>query len=192
MRTLFRLIALWLPLGIVLTALSILVYGAVQQNYRQSLNDPQIQMAEDAAARLAGGAPQDEIVPLQAVDISTSLSPWIEVYTDAGVPVASSGKLNGALPRVPLGALDSAVSGRGKDTPAPNEDRITWQPQRGLRQAVVIVYFSSQNGSGFVVAGRNMREVEAREQRLGAAVFLAWLGAAAASFVAVALARIFV
>ena len=40
----------WLPMALVVTALCGVVYAAVFRNIRQSANDPQIQMAEDAAA----------------------------------------------------------------------------------------------------------------------------------------------
>jgi hypothetical protein len=43
----------WLPLAAAVTMLSGLVYIAVQQNMRIGANDPQIQLAEDAARALA-------------------------------------------------------------------------------------------------------------------------------------------
>ena len=49
MRFLVRVLVSWLPLAVASTGMCLLVYATVQQNYRQSLNDPQIQMAEDAA-----------------------------------------------------------------------------------------------------------------------------------------------
>ena len=71
----------WLPLAVAVTGLSLLVHVAVQQNYRQSLNDPQIQMAEDGAAKLGdGGVPADIVVRGGMIDIAQSLAPWIAVY----------------------------------------------------------------------------------------------------------------
>ena len=46
-----RVFLKWLPLGVAVTLVCALIYATVQQNYRQSANDPQIQMAEDAALR---------------------------------------------------------------------------------------------------------------------------------------------
>jgi len=156
------------------------MYATVQQNYRQSLNDPQIQMAEDAAAQISSGKEIDEVVPTNVVDISTSLSPWLAVYTNAGVPLLSSGKLNGELPQLPQGVFDTSTwhtyAEDGFALPVPqDEDRFTWQPQSDVRQAVVMVHYDSANGTGFVVAGRNMREVENRVGVLVSMVAIGWL-----------------
>ncbi|HUO50583.1 MAG TPA: hypothetical protein VMU25_03440 [Candidatus Paceibacterota bacterium] len=179
----------WLPLCVTITAVCGLVYAAVQQNYRQSLNDPQIQMAEDAAAAIVSGKQIDQVVPTTVVDIRTSLSPWMAVYTNAGVPLLSSGKLDGELPRLPSGVFDTstwkqyAAYGFGLSIPT-NETRFTWQPRPDVRQAVVVVHFDSQNGVGYVAVGRNMREVEARSGALAYMVFAAWLVAILASYIA--------
>ena len=44
--------ALWIPIAVAVTGLAALVCGAIQQDLRQSANDPQVQLAEDAAAQL--------------------------------------------------------------------------------------------------------------------------------------------
>src|SRR3954465_13626820 len=95
----------WLPQALIITILCGLVYATVQQNYRQSLNDPQIQISEDAALQLSSGvhvvcesgASSTGLVvsAYQSVpDIAQSLLPWIAVYDASGVPVAASGELN--------------------------------------------------------------------------------------------------
>lgn len=153
----------WFPLAIVITGLCGLVYSVVQQNYRMSLNDPQIQMAEDAAVALAEGA---DPTSLQGnVDIGKSLSPYLTIYDDSAKPVASSGKLNGELPAPPQGIFDVA---RTK-----GENRISWQPQSDVRSAIVVVHYAGDK-PGFVLAGRNMREVEERESKLLQMVGLSW------------------
>lgn len=182
----------WLPVGVGVTAICAIVLVAVQQNYRQSLNDPQVQMAEDAAAAITSGKELDQVVPTNIVDIETSLSPWLAVYTQSGVPLLSSGKLNGEVPQLPSGVFDTdtwhryAEDGLALPIPA-NEDRVTWQPSAGVRQALVIVHYDSPNGIGFVVAGRNMREVENREGVLVELMALGW----AATIIATFLAQIF-
>jgi hypothetical protein len=55
MRRVKGILRQWLPIVVVITALSGLVYVAVQQALRQDANDPQIQMAQDAAETLARG-----------------------------------------------------------------------------------------------------------------------------------------
>ena len=50
MRIIFEIIKKWLPLAIATAGLCALVYLTEQQSLRMGANDPQIQMAEDAAA----------------------------------------------------------------------------------------------------------------------------------------------
>jgi hypothetical protein len=85
----------WLPLAVVVTAVCGLVYLAVQQDLRQSANDPQIQMAEDAAAVLENGAAVDANVPVEKAAIEHSLAPFLMVFNDRGEVVGSSAMLHG-------------------------------------------------------------------------------------------------
>ncbi len=166
----------WLLLAAVVSGLCLITYAAVQQNYRQSLNDPQIQMAEDAAYALAHGAVPADIVPhgQQMVDIAQSLAPWIGVYDIAGKPLESSGVLENAPPQPPQGVFDTSTWMDDTED-YPKETPFTWQPQNNVRQALVIVRFDPPEGlRGFVVAGRNMREVEDRIGSLGHMMLVAW------------------
>jgi hypothetical protein len=161
-----RILRQWLPLAIVITAFSGLVYLAVQQVLRQDANDPQIQMAEDAAAALARGETVASVLPAGQVDVAQSLAPFVIVFDDAGTPVASSGQLHGQTPVIPAGVFDY-VRQHG-------EDRITWQPEPGVRIASVIVGYTGTS-SGFVLAGRSLREVEKRESQAQTEAGLAWI-----------------
>ncbi len=140
-----------------------LVYGVVQQNYREAANDPQIQLAEDAAAALNAGHSPASLVFATQVNMSASLAPSIIITDQNRHVLASSGELNGSVPLPPAGTFEAAAAGHGKYTDIPHEDRVTWQPAAGIREAAVIVPW---NG-GYVVAARNLREVENRTSRLG-------------------------
>lgn len=190
-----RAFALWLPLAIALTGVFVFAYWGIQQHYRQDGNDPQVQMAEDGAARLnAGGVPAELVTRGAAlIDTATSLAPWLAVYDQSGKPLESSAVLNGAPPKLPEGAFDPstwkkryAEFGIGMDIPA-NETRFSWQPQDDVREAVVLV--RADNGY-FVAAGRNLREVENRERTLAFGFFLSWAGSLAALYVALLLSII--
>lgn len=170
------IIALWLPMALLMTLATLMIYGAVQQVLRQSANDPQIQMSEDAARTLANGTSPAAIVQRDAVDMATSLMPYLIIFDDKGNVVASSARLNGQTPSLPVGVLDY-VHQQG-------EDRITWQPQQGVRSATVIVPYSGSS-SGFVLAGRSLREVEKREDQLTTNLAMGWLVSLAALLVAV-------
>ncbi|HVM73763.1 MAG TPA: hypothetical protein VMU13_02725 [Candidatus Paceibacterota bacterium] len=186
MRRFIRSGISWIPLGIAITILCGLVYATVQQNYRQSLNDPQIQMAEDAASALEQGASPSSIVPTQKVNIAESLAPWIAVYDASGAPIVASGVLDGMMPTLPHGVFDIGTWHTYAEYRIPlpvsgNEDRFTWQPRDDVRQAVVLVHTS--NGM-FVASGRNMREVENREGALELMIGVGWLATLAVTFVA--------
>ena len=99
--------------AIAVTGVCALVYGAVQQNYRQTANDPQIQMA--------GGRPRYKLWEARAralpclrtaVDIGNSLAPWVAVYNGYGGIIGSNGALDGAAPSLPQGVFDTHARAR--------------------------------------------------------------------------------
>lgn len=176
MRKLVKMLGTWLPIAIVTVGVCFLVYAAVQQALRQSANDPQIQMAEDAAYALAQGAAVETIVPPAEVEVRRSLSPFLIVYDDSGMVLKTSGLLDGQVPSLPRGVLDyTCVHGH---------DRVTWEPQRGVRMAAVVVRYQGQE-SGYVLAARSLREVEKREDQTLLIAGLAMLCVLAASLVGV-------
>ena len=175
-KNIFRV---WLPIAVMVAAFSSLAYITVQQSQRQAANDPQIQMAEDTAAALQKGTSISSVIPKETVDIASSLAPFIVVYDNDGKPVASSGLLDGQMPDYPNGAL---VSARGSE-----ENRVTWQPSARVRIASVVVPYNN----GFVVAGRNMREVEKRESLTEAYAGATALLALIATFLVIGLGEFF-
>jgi hypothetical protein len=189
-RVLARAFALWLPFLVTITGFFLFTSWAVQQNYRQSLNDPQIGVVEDAAGRLATGeAPADVVGAGQQVDISTSLALWMAVYDASGNPIASSGLLEGAMPNMPPGIFDMKgwrgfVIGHHLNESPANENRFSWQPRANVRQAVILVHYDSAAGGGYVAAGRNMREVEWRIAALSHVAAFFWGATALATLIA--------
>jgi len=148
-----RTVAFALPAAAVLTVACGLAYLLVQQDLRLGANDPQIQLAEDAAAALdAGVAPSTVVSTGPTVDLATSLAPWITVDDATGTVLATDGQLDGRPPTPPSGVLTTA---RERGT-----DRVTWEPRSGVRIALVAVPWSG----GTVLAGRSLREIEAREE----------------------------
>lgn len=141
------------------------IYGAAQQTLRMSANDPQIQLAEDAAASLNKGTDPQEFAKTK-VDIAKSAAPFLIIYDKSGHVVAGSGTLDNHSPTIPLGVLKSSDK---KDYNA-----VTWQPespQKKIRLASVNV---SANGY-YVTAGRSLKEVESRDQKIMGMVFVAWI-----------------
>jgi hypothetical protein len=156
----------WLPLAVTITLLCGLSYIVGQQVYRQSANDPQIRMAEDASLALSSGTSPQDIVTKDTVNMATGLSPYLIIFDESGRPLASSVILDGKTPYPPAGVFDY--------TKIHQQDRITWQPRPSVRHAAVISYFNGRQ-RGFVLAGRSMREVEIRETNLMLGVTLGWL-----------------
>jgi hypothetical protein len=163
-----RALLLFAPTAVAVTMLSGVIYAVVQQDYRQSANDPQLQLAEDAAARLsAGDSPQDVVGNEPSVDIAVSLVPYTIVFDSGGKPLVSSAVLDGSTPVPPIGVLEAATA-NGRNT-------ITWQPRDGVRSAIAAIPWSSDGQSGTVVVGRSLREVERREDRLLLMVGAGWI-----------------
>ena len=165
----------WLPLAVITAAFSALGYLIPQQVLRQSANDPQIQMAQDTAAALARGENITALLPTAQVEMSSSLAPFFIIFDETGKVVASSGVLHGQLPSVPEGVLENARQN--------GENRVTWQPESGVRIASVIVPINGST-NGFVLAGRSLREVEDRVTKItqiaGAALVATWIATLAA------------
>jgi hypothetical protein len=173
-QRLVRSLMAWLPLAVGITILAGLAYGLDQQNLRQGADDPQTQLAEDAAARLGAGASVDSVVVRTGtpVDIARSLAPFVIVYDSNDRPLASTAVLDGAVPIPPQGVTASARD---------HEDHVTWQPRAGVRIAAVLVAYRG----GAVLAGRSLRVVEQREDdALGVAV-AGWLAALVLTWLAV-------
>jgi hypothetical protein len=168
----------WLLIAIIISGLCGIFYAVIQQVIRQGADDPQIQIAEDAAAQLASGQQVQSIVPTEKVDIATSLAPYIIVFDSTGNPIASSAQLDGQTPTIPSGVF-AYVRQNG-------EDRITWQPQPGVRSAIVVTQFKGTS-SGFVVAGRSLREVEIREDNALQITLIGWIAMLFITFVATAI-----
>ena len=169
-----RAAAIFLPLAVLATLLTGLIYLTGQQIDRQGANDPQRQLAEDAAAALDAGETPGSLVGATPVEFGTSLAPFLIVFDTGGAQVATGGHLGGYDPAVPAGMLSSAVAG------TPNV--VTWEPQSGVRIAAVVVHWSG----GTVLAGRSLREVERRIDQLTLLAAIGWL----ATIVALAVASL--
>jgi hypothetical protein len=160
----------WLPLAATIAALCLLVFTTVQQSHRSGANDPQIQLAEDAARALESGTAVQSVLPQVKVELERGLGPFVLVYDAQGAPVAGSGTLHGRLAAPPRGVFEFVRANR--------EERVTWQPERGVRIASV-VRRTAAPFVGFVLAGRSLREVEEREaslRRICALALVATLG----------------
>jgi len=166
MKFITSVLKTWLPFAAAITLVCGIIYGTVQTSYRSGANDPQFQLAGDAAYALSQGTDPKLLISAKQTEISRSLSPYLIIYDDHGAAVAGDGVLDGKIPSMPSGVLDF--------TRAHDQDVITWQPREGVRSALVIQHVSS-GYNGFVVAGRSLREVERRESTLVEQVGIGWI-----------------
>lgn len=157
-----RKFVLWLISFVIITGFSGFIYAAVQQDMRQGANDPQIQMAEDTAQMLND---HKFISISEKINIADSLAPFRIVYDKNGKVTGSEAQLHGNTPELPQGIFDNVKNG--------GEERFTWQPESGVRIAAVVTSYID----GYVLAGRNIREVENREHKLMLQVSGVWIAA---------------
>lgn len=182
--TFWKPLAWWAYSAVAVTGMLVVAYALVQQDYRTSLDDPQIQMAEDGALALAHGGEPADVVPHSALfDAEASLSPWIAVFDKNGTPLESSATMGAEALQLPKGLFDTSTWSK-----APmfvqngmRESRFTWQPNAATRQAVVLVQTTDGR---FVASGRNMRDVEQRIEHEGEMAFVGWVVILAGLFVA--------
>ena len=146
--TIHRFLALFLPSAGVGVLACLIAFALVQQDVRQTADDPQHQLAEDAVAVLGTGASPASLVTGPRVDIATSLDPFVAVYDPSGSVIATNGILDGQSPVPPAGVLATAA--------AAGIDTVTWQPRAGVRSAIVVLRWSG----GTVLVGRSLRRVE--------------------------------
>lgn len=146
--------------AIIITGIMLCLYAAVQQTYRSSANDPQLQIARD----ISTDETKYNLFSNDHVELTKSLATFVEIFDENGTAIKSTGYINNVLPRPPKSIF----------TNINNEDVITWQPQADVRLAMV---FEKMNGTGkgFVASGRSLKETEIRENNLVKMIMITWL-----------------
>lgn len=138
------------------------IYAASQFILRSSANDPQIQLAQDAASLLNDGSTLASVITPK-INVATSLTPVVIVYNQSGHTVGTAA-FAGQLPirDIPLGVLKAASS---------SYNAVTWEPESNIRLAAVAV----KANHFYVVSARSLREVENRESTVFKITSLGWL-----------------
>jgi len=151
---------------VIVTVLCGLIYVSVQQSCRSAANDPQLQIATDLRPKIENNRSLTQSMANDSIDLSESLSVFATIYDKNGDPLQSTGFLNAQMPKMPKGVFDFTNKNQ--------EDVFTWQPQSGVRMAMVVQKTSSPQIK-FVAIGRSLKEVEKRESTLVTMVFVSWL-----------------
>jgi hypothetical protein len=173
MRTLIlQALKKFIPLAIAISLVSLMIYGVSQQEFRQTANDPQVQVAENIASAWAKGVQPEGLLTSGDTEMATTSGVFAILYDLSKKPLLASVKLNSKVPTIPAGVLDQAKE--------EGEYRVTWQPGPTLREATVVRYVADK---GYVVVGRSLAETERRIDHIGMLVTLGWIGTLLLSFV---------
>jgi hypothetical protein len=165
----------WLAATIIVTLIFGSVYLTLQQFGRHSAN----------AAPAAAAAAQ-----VQQMGSEPASGPRLELTPDSGVfvivfgednkPISTTVSLHGAPPDIPAGVLETAKT--------VGSDAVTWQPEPGLRMAVV----ARQAPGGVVVAGQSLTPFEDSDRMSQLFLAAGWVGSMAVlagAYTATVLAR---
>jgi hypothetical protein len=163
---------MWLRRIIVAVAAYALFAGALATFYFVVQQDGRSAVEDAPRALLSAGPEAVKAPPSQRFDLTQYDGTFWVRYDATGTPVAGDGVLHGSLAQVPYGVLQNAR--------AAGEDAVSWEPQPGLRFAIVAQPF----GTGSIVAGQSLHRTEQRIQRTGIYVGLALV----AGFVVVGIA----
>jgi len=169
-----RIIRQWIPIAVAVSAITFIIYLSVQQDIRMGANEPQISMAEDFASILNSGRPA---TITGSIDVAHDLLPFTILYDKQGHVIKSNAVLNRKTPVIPMGVLEGTVKD-GMGTKKPGENRVTWQPQEGVRLATVVVSYNN----GYVLVGRNLAEIEMQEDEQLVNILAGWFVALIATF----------
>jgi hypothetical protein len=158
-----------LPALVGITLLAGVGYVNDQQTWRLMANEPQEWMAQSAAndaALDATSTPGSEHVVIERDE-----APYVILYDAKRDAVSGTGYLHGVLPQLPNGVFDAAAR--------TGVNRLTWQPEAGVRQALVILPIKGGNlAGGFAVSGRSLAYTEWQESQLMQRWLLGWLASA--------------
>ena len=163
---LFKLLKSWLPLAAGLTVVLITAFTMTQQSLRLGANAAPAQLAYDAQITVFTGQDPAENFGNKKTEISSTLFPFLMVFDENGQLTFSSATLFGNPPELPAGVLEY--------TREHHEDRITWQPAPGVREALVIVHMAD---GGFVAGGQSLRETENTIKTIQTLGLVGWVGA---------------
>ncbi|WP_426625733.1 hypothetical protein ACPPVW_06685 [Leifsonia sp. McL0607] len=122
------------------------LYVVVQQDGRHAVEDA-------PRALLSAGATTSPAQQPDRLDLEHYLGTFWVRYDAAGRPTAGNGYLSGSLAQVPRGVLETAR--------ATGEDAVSWEPEPGLRFAIV----AQPLDEGVIVAGQSLQRTEQRTDR---------------------------
>jgi hypothetical protein len=148
----------WLTTAVVVSIIIGSVYVSFQQFGRKAANDAP---AATAAAQVK--LLEADAVPSPRLELTPESGIFVIIYGPDDQPVSGTATLNGSLPVLPAGVLQTART--------TGSDAVTWQPEPGLRMAVV-----ARPAEGkVIVAGQSLTPYEDRDQMVLMFLTSGWL-----------------
>lgn len=163
MATSMKVVVYWLIFMFFVTFTCSLMYLVAQQSMRLSANEAPEQLAVATKLKLQSGKNPDSMIPADKVNISKSLDSFFMLFDHNKKIMASSGVMGDSNPSFPQSVLNNVSQS--------HEDRITWQPEPGLRFATVALKFSN----GYIVAAHSLQETENVIGEITTLMFSLWL-----------------
>jgi hypothetical protein len=151
--------------ALIITGILFTVYACVQQTYRKAADDPQTQIARDISSRLNRNLAVDHLLPADTIEITEDEGIFVQLYNSDRQLVMSTAQLNKKEPQLPKGVFDNADKN--------GEAALSWEPQKGIREATIVVPVLSPQVA-YVVAGRSLKETEIRESNLEKMIFISF------------------
>lgn len=158
---------IWLALVGSATLVLGAAYAMVQQSARLSANDAPLAAVRSAKEKLEDGKTPKEVIPTEETDLRSDSGVFLIVTDDSEKVLASSAVLDDEAALPTRGVFDQGDQ-KGLYS-------FTWEPKKGVRHATQVLKYDSDNGSGFVVAGQSLTQIEKRAGTYNLIAVLTWL-----------------
>jgi hypothetical protein len=145
-----------------------------QQMIRTATDDSSIMIAHSVADMIAQNGSYMIPDEYRDLEIDRSVSPFVIVFDNNYEIRATTGYMDRRTPVPPLTVFDHA-----RDE---GEYRFSWEPAPDVRIAAIVARFDGDS-SGFVLAGKSLREAEARIDDSATIFMVGWAALTAALLV---------
>ncbi len=161
-----RKLLVWLGVTAIIILIFGTAYGLAQQDWRMSANIPLITAAETAAYQVEKGVTPARAVGSRVDPLATHQL-FVSVYASNGQLLASSARINGAIPQLPPGVLSYVHPWQ--------QHRFTWQMADGQRFATVATAVARGNTlTGYAIAAQHLDYVESEETHAADLALIGW------------------
>lgn len=150
------------------TLVTVMIYATAQQIVRIGANTLPATSAHFLADQFSRGATADALISTYPEPLPPSGASFSLVADTSGKTQISTYMLDGKPLTLPKGVFDAALQ--------KGDNRITWQPTPTIREAIVVVPYTTPVGKkGFVVSGVSLKEPEATISGLTPILGFGWI-----------------